>query len=97
MCLGIPGRIVSLLDAAPDLAEVDVAGVKRRINIALLDRGAVQCGDWILIHAGFAMDKIDAETAALQLAVLQDYTGDPAGEPDPEAEPDGGAERRRGP
>ena len=76
MCLGIPGRIVSLLDASPDLAEVEVAGVTRRINIALLEGGALQCGDWILIHAGFAMDKIDADTAALQLSVLQDYTGD---------------------
>jgi hydrogenase expression/formation protein HypC len=78
MCLGIVGQVVSLEDARPDLALVEVAGVVRPINIGILAGESVAPGDWILIHAGFAMEKIDAETAANQIAVLRDYTGGPA-------------------
>ena len=70
MCLGIPGQVVELLDHE-HLARVDVSGVGRTINIGLLEDEDVQCGDWVLIHVGFAMSKIDEEEAHLALASLQ--------------------------
>ncbi len=70
MCLGIPGQVVELL-GNDQLAKVDVAGVKRTINIGLLDDEPLLPGDWVLIHVGFAMSKIDEEEAALALASLQ--------------------------
>ena len=63
MCLGIPGEIVELLDDRPDLAKVDVSGVKRAINIGLLEDEKLEPGDWVLIHVGFALSKIDEEEA----------------------------------
>ena len=75
MCLGIPGRVVAIGGGHADLAEVDVAGMTRRINVGLLSGETLQPGDWILIHAGFAMQKIDAETARESLAFLSHYTG----------------------
>jgi hydrogenase expression/formation protein HypC len=71
MCLGIPGEVVQLLDEHEHLAKVDVAGVRRTINIGLLEDEGVQPGDWVLIHVGFAMSKIDEEEAALALSSLQ--------------------------
>ena len=70
MCLGIPGRVVELLDHE-HLARVDVSGVGRTINIGLLEDEDIRCGDWVLIHVGFAMSKIDEEEARLALASLQ--------------------------
>ena len=55
MCLGIPGEIVELLDDRPDLAKVDVSGVKRAITIGLLEDETLEPGDWVLIHVGFAL------------------------------------------
>ena len=74
MCLGIVGRVVGIDDTHPDLAQVDVAGAVRQINIGIIADDGVAAGDWILIHAGFAMQRIDAETAANQTAVLREYT-----------------------
>jgi hydrogenase expression/formation protein HypC len=71
MCLGIPGRVVELLDVHEHLARVDVSGVGRVINIGLLEDEDVRPGDWVLIHVGFAMSKIDEEEARLALASLQ--------------------------
>ena len=71
MCLGIPGQVVELLDEHEHLARVDVSGVGRIINIGLLEDEDVRCGDWVLIHVGFAMSKIDEEEARLALASLQ--------------------------
>lgn len=68
MCLGIPGQIVQL-DGESDLAEADVVGVRRRINVGLLDD--LDEGDWVLIHVGFAMDKIDEVEADRALQGLQ--------------------------
>jgi hydrogenase expression/formation protein HypC len=68
MCLGIPGEIVELSERA-DLAKVDVAGVRRAINIGLLGEDQVHPGDWVLVHVGFAMSKIDQSEAAT-LAML---------------------------
>jgi hydrogenase expression/formation protein HypC len=65
MCLAIPGRIVEVVDEANRLAMVDVAGVQRTINIGLLDEDGlgVGPGDWVLIHVGFAMSRVDEEEA----------------------------------
>jgi hydrogenase expression/formation protein HypC len=71
MCLGIPGQVVELVDSNDQLARVDVSGVTRVINIGLLEDEQVQPGDWVLIHVGFAMSKIDEEEARLALASLQ--------------------------
>ena len=66
MCLAIPGRIVEVVDEPNRLAQVDVAGVRRNVNIGLLDEaGGVGEGDWVLIHVGFAMSKVD-EAEALE-------------------------------
>jgi hydrogenase expression/formation protein HypC len=70
MCLGIPGRLVEMLDHE-HLAKADVAGVGRVINIGLLEDEELAIGDWVLIHVGFAMSKIDEDEAARALASLQ--------------------------
>jgi hydrogenase expression/formation protein HypC len=74
MCVGIPGRIIRIDDAARKLATVDVGGVKRQINIACIvdDAHPVDAcvGDWVLIHVGFAMSRIDADQAAETLKIL---------------------------
>ena len=71
MCLGIPGEVVELYDDRPDLAKVDVSGVRRAINIGLLEGEDIRPGDWILIHVGFALSKIDEEEAAAALNFLE--------------------------
>jgi hydrogenase expression/formation protein HypC len=71
MCLGIPGQVVELLDSHEHLAAVDVSGVSRTVNIGLLEEEDVQPGDWVLIHVGFALSKIDEREASLALASLQ--------------------------
>ena len=63
MCLGIPGEVVELMDDRPDLAKVDVSGVRRAINIGLLENEKLEPGDWVLIHVGFAMSRVDEEEA----------------------------------
>ena len=70
MCLAIPGRIVELSEDQRALAKVDVAGVKRNVNISLLEDEGVGAGDWILIHVGFAMSKIGEAEARDQLRML---------------------------
>lgn len=71
MCLGIPGQLVEFVDTNDHLARVDVSGVTRIINIGLLEDDRPQPGDWVLIHVGFAMSKIDEEEANLALASLK--------------------------
>ena len=71
MCLGIPGEIVELMDDRPDLAKVDVSGVKRAINIGLLSDEKLEPGDWVLIHVGFALSKIDEDEAKAALDFLE--------------------------
>ncbi|MCW2876519.1 MAG: hydrogenase assembly chaperone HypC/HupF [Sphaerisporangium sp.] len=71
MCLGIPGEIVEILSDHPDLAKVDVSGVRRAINIGLLEGEALAPGDWILIHVGFALSKIDEAEARSALDFLE--------------------------
>jgi hydrogenase expression/formation protein HypC len=71
MCLGIPGQLVEFVDTNDQLARVDVSGVTRIVNVGLLEDEPLQPGDWVLIHVGFAMSKIDEEEANLALASLQ--------------------------
>lgn len=73
MCLGIPGELVELPDDDTDLALVTVSGVRRKVNVGLL-RGEEELavGDWILIHVGFALAKIDEEEAASALRTLRE-------------------------
>jgi hydrogenase expression/formation protein HypC len=70
MCLAIPGRIVEFSSEQPLLAKVDVAGVKRNINIGLLADEPLDVGDWVLIHVGFAMSKVGEREAQEQLTML---------------------------
>jgi hydrogenase expression/formation protein HypC len=70
MCLAIPGQIVELIDGS-DLATADVSGVKRRINIGLVQQEGIREGDWVLIHVGFAMSKVDEEEARASLEFLR--------------------------
>ena len=74
MCLGIPGKIIAITHAVHKLARVDVMGVQRDINIACIvdDAHPVDAcvGDWVLVHVGFAMSRIDEQEARLTLEVL---------------------------
>jgi hydrogenase expression/formation protein HypC len=74
VCLAIPGRVLEMVDPANHIARVDVVGVRRKINVGLLagDGGAgPEPGDWVLIHVGFALSKIDEEEAHATLRLLQ--------------------------
>jgi hydrogenase expression/formation protein HypC len=71
MCLGIPGRIVEITDPGNHLAKVDVSGVQRTISVALLEKEMPQVGEWVLVHVGFAMAKIDETEALLTLAAVK--------------------------
>ena len=71
MCLGIPGQVLEFLADQPDLARVDVSGVRRVINVGLLADDPPEPGEWILIHVGFALSKIDESEAAAALEFLE--------------------------
>ncbi|MGA2470398.1 MAG: HypC/HybG/HupF family hydrogenase formation chaperone [Solirubrobacteraceae bacterium] len=75
MCLGIPAQVVELIDAELQLAKVDVSGVRRTVNVALLD-GETAVGDWVLLHVGFALARIDEEEA-LETRSLLERLGEP--------------------
>ena len=67
MCLGIPGQVVEIVDADDHLAKVEVSGVRRIISSRLLSEQSVVPGDWVLVHVGFAMAKIDEGEAQVTL------------------------------
>ena len=73
MCLAIPGQILEVVDEANRLARVDVAGVRRNVNIGLLDSegDGVGPGDWVLIHVGFAISQVDEEEALATRRLLE--------------------------
>ena len=73
MCLGIPGQIVEIVDSAHHIAKAEVSGVRRNVNVGLLAGGPddVGVGDWVLIHVGFAMAKIDEQEAEMTLEFLR--------------------------
>ncbi len=72
MCLAIPGQVVAMADATNQLATVDVVGVRRNVNVSLLadEHGGVAPGDWVLIHVGFALSRVDEEEAQATLRLL---------------------------
>ena len=70
MCLAIPGRVVEMVDEAGGIAKVEVGGVRRNVNVALLD--AVRVGDYVLIHVGFALSKVDEHEATKTLRLLEE-------------------------
>lgn len=74
MCLAIPGQIVEILDPEAQLAKAEVSGVRRNINIGLVsaEDEQVQVGDWVLIHVGFALSRIDEEEAQVTLRALEE-------------------------
>ncbi len=79
MCLAIPGQVIDVVDELNRLAKVEIAGVTRNVNIGLLDDvdGGIGPGDWVLIHVGFAISKVDEEEARathdLLVRMGQDY------------------------
>ena len=71
MCLAIPGKIVELDAQNPNLAVVDVVGVRRKVDLGLLRDDMPSVGDWVLIHVGFAMIKISEQDANEQMNLLR--------------------------
>jgi hydrogenase expression/formation protein HypC len=73
MCLAVPGQILDVTDETNRLARVDVAGVQRNVNIGLLDSGGsgVRPGDWVLIHVGFAISRVDEHEALATRRLLE--------------------------
>jgi hydrogenase expression/formation protein HypC len=73
VCLAIPGQVIELVDETNRLARVDIAGVRRNVSIALLDGvdGGAKPGDWVLIHVGFALSRVDEEEARATLGLLR--------------------------
>jgi hydrogenase expression/formation protein HypC len=74
VCLAIPGQIVELTDPVNHLARVDVAGVRRNVNVGLLDGAGP--GDWVLIHVGFAISQVDEEEALATRELLEQMGAD---------------------
>ncbi len=71
MCLGIPGQIIEFVDETNHIAKADVSGVRRNVSVALLRPEGIAVGDWVLIHVGFAMSKLDEQEARETLKLLQ--------------------------
>ena len=70
MCLAIPGKIVEIVDAENNIAKVEIGGVRRGVNVGMLDD--VRVGEWVLVHVGFAMSRIDEKEAEETLRLLQE-------------------------
>ncbi len=71
MCLAIPGQVVDVGSDRFDLATVEVGGARRQVSLGLFEAGEVRPGDWVLIHVGFALSKIDEQEAAETLRMLE--------------------------
>ncbi len=70
MCLGVPGRIIEFVDPTHHLAKAEVSGVRRTINVGLVLPDGLEPGDWVLIHVGFALSKIDEAEAQRTIEYL---------------------------
>ena len=70
MCLGVPGRVIEFLDPTHHIAKVDVSGVRRSVNVGLVLPDGLDVGDWVLIHVGFALSKIDEGEAQRTIEYL---------------------------
>jgi hydrogenase expression/formation protein HypC len=73
MCLGIPGQVEEIVDSENQIAKVEVSGVRRNVSVGLLDDGTdrVEPGDWVLIHVGFAISRIDEQEARRTRELLE--------------------------
>ena len=76
MCLGVPGQIIEFLDPTHHLARAEISGVRRAINVGLLIPDGLEVGDWVLIHVGFALSKIDEDEARRTLDFLEQLGSD---------------------
>ena len=76
MCLGVPGQIVEFLEPTHHLAKAEISGVRRSINVGLLVPDGLEIGDWVLIHVGFALSKIDEDEARRTLEFLTQLGSD---------------------
>ncbi len=74
MCLGVPGQIIEVVDAENFLATAEVSDVKRTVNIALVHADGITPGDWVLVHAGFALNKMTAEEALEARRILKEMS-----------------------
>jgi hydrogenase expression/formation protein HypC len=74
MCLGIPGQVIEITDAAARMAAVRVSGARRTVDLSLLDEGVVAPGDWVLVHAGLALSAISEREALETLALLREMS-----------------------
>ena len=72
MCVGIPAQVVELRPSGPHTAIVDVEGARREVNTVMVDDEGLAVGEWVLLHVGFAMSKIDAAEAAETLAFMRE-------------------------
>ena len=72
MCVGIPARVIELEPSGPHTAIVDVEGAQREVNTVMVDDEGLAVGEWVLLHVGFAMSKIDAAEAAETLAFMRE-------------------------
>jgi hydrogenase expression/formation protein HypC len=72
MCVGIPARVVAIGTSGPHTATVDVEGVQREVNTLIVEDDGLAVGDWVLLHVGFAMSKIDEAAAAETLAFMRE-------------------------
>ncbi|XCB28927.1 HypC/HybG/HupF family hydrogenase formation chaperone [Arcanobacterium hippocoleae] len=76
MCLGVPAQVVELADASSEqIVKVNISGVHRDVSIDLLDADELNLGDWVLVHVGFALSKIDAQEAAITLDQIKKLGG----------------------
>ncbi len=80
MCLGIPARVIEFVDETRHLAKVDVSGVRRVVNVGLVLPDGLEIGDWVLLHVGFALSKIDEDEARRTTAFLEQLGSDFADE-----------------
>lgn len=80
MCLGVPGRIVEFLDPTHHLARAEISGVRRAINVGMLVPDGLEIGDWVLIHVGFGLSRIDEEEARRTIEFLEQLGSDYAEE-----------------
>lgn len=71
MCLGVPGRVLEFVDPSRHIAKVDVSGVRRNVNVGLVLPDGLDVGDWVLIHVGFALSKIDEDEAHRTMEYLR--------------------------
>jgi hydrogenase expression/formation protein HypC len=71
MCLGIAGPVIEILSQSKDLARINVFGAERMINIGLLEKDGLAPGEWVLIHVGFAIAKMEEAEAKASMEFLE--------------------------